>query len=102
MIFKKNNEVKRKKEIQNIFNLEKNLHEKLISETEMLELEEVDDSLELDITFDNEEEDILPIDESIELEDVTEQNDDSIKFEDVTNDSWYYESIEFVKENGLF
>ena len=86
MIFKKNNEVKRKKEIQNNSNLEKNLHEKLISETEMLELEEVDDSLELDITFDNEEEDILPIDESIELEDVTEQSDDSIKFEDVTND----------------
>ncbi|MDD6844993.1 MAG: GH25 family lysozyme [Clostridia bacterium] len=86
MIFKKNNEVKRKKEIQNNSNLEKNLHEKLISETEMLELEEVDDSLELEITFDNEEEDILPIDESIELEDVTEQNDDSIKFEDVTND----------------
>ena len=86
MIFKKNNEFKRKKEIQNNSNLEKNLHEKLISETEMLELEEVDDSLELDITFDNEEEDILQIDESIELEDVTEQNDDSIKFEDVTND----------------
>ena len=81
MIFKKNNEFKRKKEIQNNSNLEKNLHEKLISETEMLELEEVDDSLELDITFDNEEEDILQIDESIELEDVTEQNDDSIKFE---------------------
>ena len=55
MIFKKNNEFKRKKEIQNNSNLEKNLHEKLISETEMLELEEVDDSLELDITFDNEE-----------------------------------------------
>ena len=86
MIFKKNNEFKRKKEIQNNSNLEKNLHEKLISETEMLELEEVDDSLELDITFDNEEEDNLQIDESIELEDVTEQNDDSIKFEDVTND----------------
>ena len=76
MIFKKNNEFKRKKEIQNNSNLEKNLHEKLISETEMLELEEVDDSLELDITFDNEEEDILQIDESIELEDVTEQYDD--------------------------
>ena len=98
MIFKKNNELKRKKEIQNNSNLEKNLHEKLISETEMLELEEVDDSLELDITFDNEEEDILPIDESIELEDVTEQNDDSIKFEDVTNDVEDITYVEFEED----
>ena len=98
MIFKKNNEFKRKKEIQNNSNLEKNLHEKLISETEMLELEEVDDSLELDITFDNEEEDILQIDESIELEDVTEQNDDSIKFEDVTNDVEDISYVEFVED----
>lgn len=99
MIFKKNNEVKRKREIQNNSNLEKNLHEKLISETEMLELEEVDDSLELDITFDNEEEDILPIDESIELEDVTEQNDDSIKFEDVTNDVEDITYVEFEEDS---
>lgn len=98
MIFKKNNELKRKKEIQNNSNLEKNLHEKLISETEMLELEEVDDSLELDITFDNEEEDILPIDESIELEDVTEQNDESIKFEDVTNDVEDITYVEFEED----
>ena len=79
MIFKKNNEFKRKKEIQNNSNLEKNLHEKLISETEMLELEEVDDSLELDITFGSEEEDVLQIDESVDLEEGSEQIDDWVK-----------------------
>ncbi len=95
MIFKKNNEEKRKKEIQNNSNLEKNLHEKLISETEMLELEEVDDSLELDITFDNEEEDILPIDESIELEDVTNDVED-ITYVDIEEDS---EELEIVYDD---